>query len=206
MAKSTIARGASMAADVWGRLDERVQALGGTENALHILAKNESASLVDAIAQLLVIAELKTMDFFQLAVDYGKPLMQMIEEFAGGTKARGDINAEHFPMTGEGVQEYTGVLVTLDRRMSNDAVTAELEKMGLEDAHIEHLCAFAAKYQNLQWPFPIAVRGSSWVDPERGYAVYPLLPEWEDSYAMDIVDLGGGCWPCGWQLLALRKG
>lgn len=205
MGKSAeLARGASMAADAWGRLDRGVQALGGTPEALHILVRDEGLPLITSIAELLVNAELKTRNRFRLTVDYGKPFEKMVADCNCGANVNADITAEHFPVTGEGVHEYEVILVTFDKRMLDDEVSTELARMGLEDVRIEHLCALAAKYPELQRQFPIAARGSSWVSPLVGCLVYPCLVEWRGGRGLGVVRVRG-FWGGRWRFLALRK-
>lgn len=204
MGKSDLARGASMAAGAWGRLDAQIKELGGTPEALHILARDEGLPLVRSVAELLVSAELKTRDRFQLAVDYDKSFGRMVADCKCGTNVNADIIGEHFPVTGNGVHEYEVIVVTFGKRISDDDVTAEFAGMDLEDARLEHLCALAAKYPELQRQFPIAARGSSWVSPSSGYLMYAYLSEWNDERELGVVHVDGD-WNDSWRFLALRK-
>lgn len=175
MAKSPVARGASMAANVWSKLDLAVKAKGGTEDALHNLDKDDGAPLVDVIADILVKAELKTRNRFSITVDYSKSLDQMVA--AGNYNyANPNIVAANFPITGTGVVEKELILVHFDRFIESDDAVRELNEMGLEPAGIAHATAFGAKYPDVQREYPVVFLGSGWVGP-RGNRCVPCLDE-----------------------------
>lgn len=175
MGKSAIARGASMAADVWSKLDAKIKEKGGTEDALHVLAKEEGAPLLDVIADLLVKAELKTRNR-SVEVNYAKSLADMVK--AGKYDcANENIVAKNFPIEGTGVVETELVFVHFNRDIGSEAAIKELEQMGLVPCKIEHLLALGAKHPDLQREYPIICLGSSWVvsDGRRGV---PCLSYW----------------------------
>lgn len=202
MGKSAIARGASMAADVWGKLDDRVKAKGGTEDAMHILAKDEGAPLLDVIADILVKAELKTRKRFPVEVDYAKSLADMVK--AGKYDYASDnIVAKNFPIEGTGVVETELVLVHFDRDIGSDAAIKELEQMGLVPCKIEHLLALGAKHPDLQREYPIICLGSSWVG-SGGDRDVPYLSDWRAGRRLDL-DWFGSRWGRYCRFAAVRK-
>lgn len=98
---SAMVSGAGMAADVWTRLDKAVKAQGGTDEDLHLLAREEGQAMIDQIAWLLVRAGAASRNVFPVTLDYGQSLDQMIA--AGNYDYRNDyITAENFPVNGEG--------------------------------------------------------------------------------------------------------
>ncbi len=202
MSKSAVARGASMAASVWSKLDGKVKAKGGTKDAIHVLDTPDGDGLLDAIADLLVKAELKTRNRFPVTVDYAQPLADQIWEGKYGS-ANEYITSANFPLTGTGVVESEIILVHFDRDISSDDAVAELNRMGLEPAKLEHATAFGAKYPDVQREYPIVFLGSSWVDP-RGDRRVPCLDGWDDRYGLHL-----GRWHVGWSDLyrfaAVRK-
>jgi len=150
MAKSNLARGASMAASVWLNLDAAVRKNGGTENALHLLGLKEGEELLNGIANMIVWAELKTRFRFPVTIDYSKTLDEMIAECGCGYNDS-NITVDNFPITGHGVVEEEIVLVHFnDQHISNDDIIIELNKMGLEPAGLVHALAFGKAHPNIQ--------------------------------------------------------
>jgi len=216
MSKSMLARGASMAADVWGKLDTKVQAKGGTTDALHILAKEEGDALLEVIADLLVRAELKTRNRFPVSVDY-TGLTKNPDAWLAGQIAAGHysyvnehITVANFPISGTGlpagqagVVETEIILVSFDRDISSDYAVAELSRMGLEPARLEHATAFGAKYSDVQREYPIAFLGSSWVHSD-GRRSVPCLDRWLGRRKLYL-----RWWPVDWprrcRFAAVRK-
>ncbi|MEX1997275.1 MAG: hypothetical protein WEA04_01165 [Candidatus Andersenbacteria bacterium] len=202
MGKSAIARGASMAADVWGKLDDRLKAKGGTEDAMHILAKEEGAPLLDVIADILVKAELKTRNY-PVTIDYGQSVEDMVK--AGKYDyANEDIVAKNFPVEGNGTVEFELVLVHFDRDITSGAAIKKMEQMGLVPCKIEHLLALGAKHPELQrQQYSIICLGSSWVYPD-GVRHVPCLYGYCGRRDLDLYWLGDN-WGDHWRFLAVRK-
>ena len=199
---SAMVRGAGMAADVWGRIDEAVRAKGGTEEALHQLARPEGGVFIEALADLLVRAELKTRLRFPVTVDYAKSLEQMILAGKYGY-ANSDITVANFPITGKGIVEEEIILVHFDRDISSDDAEKELATMGLEPARLEHATAFGAKYPDVQREYPIVFLGSVWTDP-RGSRRVPYLSRWSDERRL-CLDCRYGRWHRPFRFAAVRK-
>lgn len=202
MGKSTIARGASMAADVWGKLDDRVKAKGGTEDAMHILAKDEGATLLDTIADLLVKAEQTTRTRFTVKKDYSKSVEDMVK--AGRyDSSDSDITAEHFPVNGTGTVEEEVVLIHFGRLIEGDDAEREMDAIGLEPSPIEETLAVGAQYPDVQRQFPVVGLGSSWAHPRGGVCV-PVLGRWGDERELHLGRRAGG-WDAFYRFLARRK-
>jgi hypothetical protein len=53
---SQLARGASIAADIWQKLDQRVKARGGNDEDMYRLANKEGEGILDMVADHLVKA------------------------------------------------------------------------------------------------------------------------------------------------------
>ncbi len=192
MAKSNVARGASMAASVWGKLDDAIKAKGGTENALHLLDLKEGKELLNGIANMIVWEELKTRDRFPVTIDYSKTLDEMIAECGCGYNGS-NITVDNFPITGQGVVEEEIILVHFNNpRISNDDVVIELNKMGLEPAGLVHALAFGKMYPNIQRLLSISFLGSSCVvGKERNF---PCLGGSNSGRGLDLdcIGIGGG--------------
>lgn len=202
MAASSITRGASLAADVWGKLDKAIVARGGTENALHILAKDEGAPLLSIIADLLVQTERKILNRFPITVDYSQSLDDMVR--AGRYEHVAPLISK-FSVTGQGRVETEALLVHFptgrDLTISSSEAARGIVRMGLIPAKIEHLLALGAAHPDLQREFVIVALDSS-VDDVEHYCHNPYLA-W-----------GGGRrlythhrdWSCDiFRFLALRK-
>ena len=202
MTKSAVARGASMAASIWGKLDDAVKTKGGTEDALHILAKDDGGPLIDVIADILVKAEFKIRTRFTVRVDYTKSLADMVN--AGGYSCVDvGVTPANFPLEGDGVVKTEIVLVHFDRDIEFDDAIKELEQRGLVPCKIEHLLDLGAKYPDLQREYPIVCLGSSWVNSHGGRLV-PSLNSFHGCRRIDLYWFGDG-WDDDWRFLAVRK-
>jgi hypothetical protein len=113
------------------------------------------------------------------------------------------ITAANFPIRGTGVVKSEIILVHLDRGISSDDAVAELDRLGLEPAKLEHATAFGAKYPDVQRKYSIVFLGASWVG-SNGYRRVPCL-----VYCHDGRELGLGWWRDGWgrgyRFAAVRK-
>lgn len=184
---SAMVRGAGMAADIWGKIDEAVRAKGGTEEALHQLARPEGSVFIEALADLLVKSEMKTRNRFSVTVDYSRPLDQAIAAGKYGY-VNPDITSANFPLrrgspeggpiTGTGKVDIEIILVDFGCDISSDDAEKELAVMGLEPVGIEHATAFGEKYPDVQRERPIVFLGSVWSDASGGIRV-PYLGGWD---------------------------
>lgn len=189
MSKSTVVRGASLAASILNKIDTAIKEKGGSEDALDILDKKEGATLIDVIADGLVKAELKTRNRFPVEVDYTKSLADMVK--AGGYDYVSEsITAENFPIEGDGVVESELFMVYDYGWQASRWVIEKMEKMGLVPAKIEHLLALGAKYPDLQREYPIICLGSSWVSSAYNlrFRFCPRLGRWHDQRKLDLHD------------------
>lgn len=139
---------------------------------------------------------------FKVEVDYGLTLAQMIS--AGRYDwTNDDINAQNFPIQGEGKAECELVLVHLGKVATTDEVLAELDRRGLRPAKIEELLALGATRPELQKEFPIMALGSRFVlqDGDRGFAYL----DWDGSERGLDLHWVGNDWRGIYRFLAVRK-
>jgi hypothetical protein len=198
---STLTRGAGMAADVWTRLDKAVKAQGGTDEDLHLLAREDGQPMIDQISSLLVRASAATRNVYPITIDYGQTIDQMIE--VGKYDYRSDnIKADNFSIEGEGKVTAQLVLVHFNRDISLKDAIKKMEQLGLTPAKTEHLLAYGA----LHWqrdPELVVALGSSWVNPG-GHRFVPALRGCSGRRKLGLrwfdVD-----WGYGWRFLAVRK-
>jgi hypothetical protein len=143
-----------------------------------------------------------TVTTHPVTIDYRKSLDEMVKagEYA---YANPDITGEHFPIQGGGEVPIELILVHIDRNIGSDDAVAELSKMGLEPARLEHATAFGEKYPDVQNDFPILFFGSVWTDV-RGSRLFPYLCRWDDGRRLSLV-----CWDDEWdrvdRFAAVRK-
>ncbi len=198
---SAMVSGAGMAADVWTRLDKAVKAQGGTDEDLHLLAREEGQAMIDQIAWLLVRAGAASRNVFPVTLDYGQSLDQMIA--AGNYDYRNDyITAENFPVNGEGKVTTQLVLVHFNRDISSEGAIKEMGQMGLMPAKTEHLLAYGGQYWQRD-PELVVALGSSWVNPDDDRRVL-CLGSW--SAGRDLrLDWFGREWNRHCRFAAVRK-
>lgn len=183
MAKSVVARGASMAASVWGKLDGKVKAKGGTEDAIHILDKPEGDALLNTIANLLAEAEQKTRDRFPITIDFNLTLEQMITE-CGCDYNNPNIATANFQITGNGKVEEEIILIHFNRDIGSEEAIEEMWELGLEPAGLVHAPAFGKKFPDKQREFPIVFLGSSCVIG--GHRYVPYLSRHDSERDLDL--------------------
>jgi hypothetical protein len=104
-----------------------------------------------------------------------------------------DINAENFPIVGQGKQMVNVELWHPNKYFSNgDKVEAELEKSkpGYRFATLPELLALGAAQPELQRQFPIAAMGSIW--PHAGYRYFAFLSRDDVKRFLDLYSFGSG--------------
>ncbi|MBD3311713.1 MAG: hypothetical protein GF349_04475 [Candidatus Magasanikbacteria bacterium] len=99
---------------------------------------------------------------YVVSVDYGMSLAEMIAAGQYGWK-NSDINADNFPVAGEGIAETKLELVHLNKKASTDEVEAYLEENDLRPATLAELLAFGTMFPEIQRDFPVIALGSSCV-------------------------------------------
>ena len=198
---SQLARGASMAADVWQKLDQRVKARGGTDEDMYRLANKEGEGILDMVADHLV--KMGAVQHKRYPVQSKHKSLQ--DAIAAGKYdyANDYITAEHFKLKGEIVVDTKLVLYHPDRDIDSDNVVKELDQMGLRPATLQELCAFGEKYPDIQREFPIVALGSVFVYSD-GVRDVPYLDGWRARRALDLDDWDGGWRPAD-RFLAARK-
>jgi len=200
---STLTSGAGVADDVWTRIDKAVKAQGGSDEDLHLLAREEGQPVIDQIAGLLVRAGVVIRnDYYQVVIDYSQTIDKLIE--AGKCSCRSEnITADNFPITGEGRVIAQLVLIHFNRNISSENAIKEMVRMGLEPAKIEHLLAYSTQHWRQQDPRLIVALGSSWAY-RRGFHSVPSL---ENYRGHPYIGLQGfvNDWLRDCRFLALRR-
>jgi hypothetical protein len=162
----------------------------------------KDATLADAIGKLVAEAGKKARKIFHLLVNYDRSVEEGIR--AGHYDwSNSNITSSNFPSTRKGTAEEDVHLVHFDKVMSTDAVLAELDKMGLRPAELQHSLAFGEKYPEVQRKFPVVFLGSVWQDPY-GTRYCPFLFRFDAERRLYlvwiVVDWHGGC-----RFAAVRK-
>lgn len=198
---SQLARGASMAADVWQKLDQRVKARGGTDEDMYRLANKEGEGILDMVADHLVKVGAVQRNRFPVKASH-KSLQDAIA--AGKYDYANDyITAEHFKLEGEIVVDTELVLYHPDRDIESDDVVKELDQMGLRPATLQELCAFGEKYPDIQREFPVVALGSVCVG-SGGDRRVPSLDFWFALRKLCLLYWDGE-WSSFCRFLAARK-
>jgi hypothetical protein len=139
---------------------------------------------------------------YPVTIDYRKSLDEMVKAGRYGY-TNPAITSEHFPIQGEGEVPTELVFVHFDRNIESDGAVAELNKMGLEPARLEHACAFGEKYPDVQKEFPIVFLGSVWADAS-GNRHVPYLDGWSGGRGLGLSGWSGG-WGRRCRFAAVRK-
>jgi hypothetical protein len=141
-----------------------------------------------------------------LSVDYGMTMEQMIT--AGNYDYRNDsLNAENFPIKGEGIQYFEFELIHPNCSISSENAISEMEKDSDPAnpwfaAQTEHLLAFGAAFPEIQRKFPTIALGSvAGVDGRRRV---PYLRESGSGRGLDL-DWFEGDWHSGCRVLRVRR-
>jgi hypothetical protein len=139
---------------------------------------------------------------YPITIDYRKTFDEMLK--AGKYDyANQDITSKHFSITGEGEVQTELLLVHFDRDIESDDAMAELDRMGLEPARLEHATAFGEKHPDVQRQYPIVFLGSVWSGPD-GFRRVPYLDRWSDGRRLYL-----DYWPDEWdrscRFAAVRK-
>jgi hypothetical protein len=174
--KSEFLSGFGVANEILRAIVNAVLDQGGDDEDLRRIIREPD--LASELAKLIVrkkevSAKEVSAKVFKVVVDYSMSLAEMIS--AGRYNwTNSDINAESFPVSGEGKKEVELELVHLNRDAGTEEVLEELDRQGLRPAKIEELLALGAKHPELQKQFPIIAFGSVWRRPS-GYRLVPFL-------------------------------
>lgn len=198
---SSIVRGAGLLTSVWTELMVQVQKRGGNEDDIHRLTRPEGRDTIAKMAELIVD---NTAEVFQVVVDYGRMIADMI---ASGHYdwVNPDITQDHFPpitIGGEGTIELKAELIHFGKTMSTDNVLIDLDRRGYRPATLSELLAFGAKYPEKQREFPVVALGSVWTNSD-GNRYVPCLYE-DDSERGLSLDWYDVVWD-DYRFLAFRK-
>lgn len=199
---SSMVRGASMAAEVWARLDKAVKDKGGVDKDLHLLAREGGQAMIDQIADMLVRAGAATRNAYLVTVDYTQSLARMIAEGKYGYVSK-YVVATNFPMSGTGIFATDVVVVHFDRNIESYKAIKELEQMSIQPAPIEYLLALGAKYPDLQREYPIVALGSVCSSSD-GDQYVPVLDRWYAERRLLLLDRSD-VWVPNYRFLAFHK-
>lgn len=162
-------------------LIDEVKALGGNDSHWDRILTDKK--LRQQIAELIAGSG---RQLFTVVVDYGQPLAEMIA-MGKYDFANSDINADHFPVSGEGQQEVAVELFHFNKSISSEKAIAEMDAVGYRPAILPELLALGASQPELQRQFPIVALGSVWQGPDgsrsvaclyRSYAERSLYLRW----------------------------
>lgn len=167
-------------------LVEKVKEIGGTVEDIYRLVTPEGAEKIKRIASIIVGA--------------GEKIFSLAQMIALGMYDRVnlDITAENFPVDSTARWDDETRVFHFDKRMSTDAVRAEMDKEGWKPACIWHLLFVGMKNPEWQRQFPIYALGSVW---------RRLAPCLYGSDGERVLGLGGvgDDWLGGCRFLAVRK-
>ena len=139
---------------------------------------------------------------FQVTVDYGKSLAEMIA--AGNYDwVNEDITQDHFPIKGSGQEEKEVVLFHFDKVMTSEQAITDMDKAGFRPVLIEEFLALGAQQPELQKKFPIICLDSVWRS-SHGDRYVPCLDC--DGARRDLHLYGLGlAWVVDYRFVAVRK-
>ncbi len=166
--------GMGLAMSIITNFKNAVERNGGTAENVHSLADPErSRSIWDQIAQIIVGAGSAVHQTFQVLVDYGKTLQEMIEE-GKYDWVNDNITQENFPLQGKGKEDLQIELFHFGRAVTSKEAIEEMEKAGFRPATLPELLALGAKHPDLQKDFLIVALGSRWRSPSGDLGVSVL--------------------------------
>ncbi len=200
-----MAQVSSSGVDLFSRLSAELKHLGGDSSSLlNLLTREEDSPIARSITKLLLEAEGAMKDAVEFAVDCTKPFKRMIAE-CNCKEVDAAITEDRFGVTGDCNIIQKGFLVPITVRMTNGEVTAKLDRLGLQDAGIEHICALAATHSHLVGRPAIAARRSSLQRSPTSHPRYLSLCNWQNrGRELALVDIAG-VWAECWHILAIPK-
>jgi hypothetical protein len=191
----------------FGQMEALVNNLGGMSAVEDILKGKRKFQFIITESEQLVVT-----------VDYNMSLKSMIWAGEYNQCFPGYIFTEPFLVEGSGTKEVNLHLVHLNQVATQRQVLAQLDKLGLKPAKIEHLLALGAKYPELQLAFPIAaictVRNNWWLFRGKPYYLAACLrsfhgPGGNKWRSIGTFDASGPTWNEGWppeyRFLAIEK-
>jgi len=186
-AKSEFLSAFGIAFQVFKALTDEVLNLGGSDQDIRRIETD--SQLRRKIAELVIDAKQVAENCYRVVVDYGQTLQQMI---ANGRYdcANSDINADNFPISGNGKENVVIELVHFGQDMGSEAVLKEFEARGLRAATLPKLLAFGVTYPEKQREFPIVALGSVW-QSRSGCRYVPYLRRRSDERRLSLCWVGG---------------
>jgi hypothetical protein len=174
---------ASLAADLWQKLNKLVKARGGTdEDMRHLVNSREGKVILNTMAYLLQKAGAVKRNCYPVKVSY----KSLEDAIAAGKydSYNSDITAENFHLKGEIIVATELVLYHPKRSIKRDSVVQKFNQKGLEAGTLRELCAFGAKYPDIQCEFPIVALGSP---PDQDV---PYLDRYHAKRTLELGDKG----------------
>jgi len=189
MAKSAIGSAFGFISTITTRIISGVKSRQA-EDAVLGLSEDTIKQLTDEFVQKLITSVTGVAEnCYRVVVDYGQTLQQMI---ANGRYdcANSDINADNFPISGNGKENVVIELVHFGQDMGSEAVLKEFEARGLRAATLPKLLAFGVTYPEKQREFPIVALGSVW-QSRSGCRYVPYLRRRSDERRLSLCWVGG---------------
>lgn len=135
---------------------------GGSDVHLERILKEKK--LRSGLADLIIGTTATQPPSFSITVDYAMSLEEMVK--AGRYDwFDNDVNAEHFPISGQSKASDDLILIHFNRPISSEDVLKELDRQGFRVAILPELLAFGATYPDEQRKYPIVALGSVWQGP-----------------------------------------
>jgi len=136
-----------------------------------------------------------------IAVDYGKPLADMIAAGKYGW-VNSEITAENFSIEGTGKKTFRTKLFHFNRYVPSEVVAAAIKDENFSPATHIHGLAFGAAFPEEQRKYPIACLGSS--AQLHGGRVVVYLDKVGGKRSLRLSNWNDG-WNEGWRVLAVQE-
>jgi hypothetical protein len=141
---------------------------------------------------------------YSVTVNYNKTVNQLVKDGKYDWVSN-NFSDSHFTVNKKGEEQAEIFIVTIDRRMSTEAITKMINDLviPLRHANAKEELALGAQYPDLQREGPIAALGSTWRDSDGGLMA-PYL-NGDGSYRdLGLIDVDGD-WYSGWRFACVRK-
>ena len=149
----------------WSKLKVAIKKKGGRDQATDILNQKDGEWYIDELAGELAVRDFRRRRNFLVTIDYSQTLSKMAD---GAHFWNCDKNVWRLKINGKGKVEVEIILVQFHEgcvKITDVEMIERLDKMDLEPARIEHVCALAKKWLIGKLDHPIAFLGSSRINP-----------------------------------------
>ena len=109
-------------------------------------------------------------------IDYSRSLLEMVKK-GGYDHLHNDINAQRFPVKGEGQVELEITLASFNQEMRRDNALIKLDSAGLRPVTLAEVLALGATPKKVLCERPIVALGSIWANPDGSYDI-PYVRKW----------------------------